>query len=374
MLNGVRVVEIGQALSAPFASETLGFLGAEVIKVERPSGDDTRVWGEQYRNGSSVIFHMVNKNKKSVVLDLTQFADKKRLLAVISSADVFLHNMRPGSAEKMGLGAEALRQKFPKLIYGELGAFGNKGPLRNEAGYEMLMQAFSGIMSITGEPNGLPVRAGPSICDLGAGMWLALGILAALLKRQQTGKGCTISTSIFETALFWSLLPSADYVGHGRLPERAGNGHPAITPYGLFETSDGSLILGAGNDRLFAKLAKALDREDLAADPRFKENQSRLKHRRVIEGLVAEKLLGDTTDHWVSVLATAGVPCSPLQTVPEAIEHPQTTALGILQQSEGAPDLRIIGLPISFDGERPALRTSAPALGADNKAVLGSDV
>lgn len=372
MLNGIRVVEIGQALSAPFASETLGFLGAEVIKVERPSGDDTREWGEPYRDGSSVIFHMVNRNKKSVVLDLAQSGDREKLLAVIGSADVFLHNLRPGSAERMGLGAEALRRQFPKLIYGELGAFGNRGPLRDGAGYEMLMQAFSGIMSITGEPEGVPVRAGPSICDFGSGLWLALGVLAALLKRQQTDAGCTVSTSIYETGLFWSLLPSADYVGHGRQPGRVGNGHPAITPYGLFETGDGSLILGAGNDRLFARLARALDREELAADPRFKENRSRLKHRRVIEGLVAEILLGNTTEHWMSVLSAAGVPCSPVQSVPEAIEHPQTKALGILQQSEGAPDLRIVGLPLSFDGERPALRTSAPKLGADNETVLGS--
>ncbi len=372
MLDNIRVIEIGQAFSAPFAAQILGFLGAEVIKIERPGGDDTRDWGERLADGSSMIFHSVNRNKKSVVLDLKNPDDKARLEELIGTADVFVHNLRPGSAEKLGLGGESLLEKFPRLIYAELGAFGHLGPMRHEAGYEMLMQAFSGIMSITGEADGIPVRCGPSICDFGSGMWLALGMVAALNRRLQTGEGCIVSSSIYETALNWISVASGDYLGHAKEPERVGNGHPALCPYGLFQTKDSALILGAGNDRLFEKLVKVLNREDLMDDPRFQTNGARIKNRKVVEGEIAAILLRDATQHWVSVITEAGVPCSPLNTIPEALEHPQTKALKILQAADNSPELQFIGLPLSFNGERPKLRNAGPNIGEDTEAVLGS--
>ncbi len=371
MLNQVRVIEIGQAFSAPFAAEILGFLGAEVIKIERPGGDDTRGWGEHYKDGSSITFHMVNRNKKSVVLDLKDSQDKARLDELIGTADVFVHNLRPGSAENLGLGSETLCKRFPRLIYAELGAFGHVGPKRHEAGYEMLMQAFSGIMSITGETDGIPVRSGPSICDFGSGMWLALGVVAALNQRFQTGKGCVVNTSIYETALNWLLVASGDYLAYGRSPVRGGNGHPAIVPYGLFQTKDGALILGAGNDRLFAKLLKVFNREDLLDNPRFQTNAVRVRNRKLVEGEIAAIFVNETTQHWISALTEADVPCSALQTVPEALEHPQTKALKILQATHDHPELRFIGMPLSFNGERPELRTTAPSAGEDTEEVLG---
>jgi formyl-CoA transferase len=244
--------------------------------------------------------------------------------------------------------------------------------MSHEPGYEMLMQAFSGIMSITGETDGDPVRCGPSVCDFGSGMWLALGVVAALNRRLQTGEGCIVNTSVYEAALNWILVASGDYLGHGKEPVRVGNGHPAICPYGLYRTKDGALILGVGNDRLFAKLVKVLNRENLLDDPRFRTNTARISHREVVEEEIAGVFSQNTTRHWISVLTGAGVPCSPLHTVPEALEHPQTKALKILETAEDAPELRFIGLPLSFNGVRPGLNEAAPNVGEDTDAVLGS--
>ncbi|MGO1118851.1 CaiB/BaiF CoA transferase family protein [Rhodovibrionaceae bacterium A322] len=370
MLTGLRVIEIGQAFSAPFGAEILGFLGAEVIKIERPGGDDTRSWGQEFKDGASITFHVVNRNKKSVVLDLKDPRDKAALEELIGSADAFIHNMRPGAAERLGLGSETLRSKFPRLIYAEIGAFGHKGPMKSEAGYEILMQAFSGIMSITGDPDGMPVRSGPSICDFGSGMWLALGVLAALNQRQQTGQGCVINTSIFETGLNWALVASGGYLAQGQPPQRIGNGHPDLVPYGLFPSKDGALIIGAGNNRLFEKLIKVLGCESMMDDPRFQTNSTRIKHRQEVQEIISAALHKDTTDNWLIRLKEAGVPCSPVQSVPQALDHPQTQALDILQSTADSPDLRFIGLPLSFDGKRPDLRSTIPAAGASNDEIL----
>lgn len=365
MLNGIRVIEIGQAFSAPFGAEILGFLGAEVIKIERPGGDDTRGWGQPFKGDSSMTFCIVNRNKKSVVLDLKQDADREKLDSLIATSDVFLHNLRAGAAEKLGFGAEQMMKKYPALIYAELGAFGNVGPLKEAPGYEMLMQAFSGIMSITGEVDGSPVRAGPSICDFGSGMWLAIGVLTALIERQKTGKGTVVSTSLYEAALNWLLVASGEYFAHGQVPGRVGNGHPDIAPYGLYYTQDGSVILGAGNDRLFGKLAGVLGRNDLLDDERFTTNAARLRNRTALDAEIIDMFKAQTSAYWLQTLKNAGVPCSPVQTVSEALEHPQTAALGIIQHSEDSPDVGYIGLPINFNGERPKLRASAPDLGRD---------
>ncbi len=371
MLKGIRVIEIGQAFSGPFGAEILAFLGADVIKIERPSGDDSRYWGEPVKDGAAYNYHAVNRNKKSVVLDFTKKEDMDALFGLITGADVLLHNLRPGTAEKLGIGGAEMTRRFPHLVYAELGAFGHLGPLRTEPGYEMLTQAFSGIMSITGEIDGPPVRAAPSICDFGAGMWLAIGVLAALHKRDREGVGCIVNTSIFETAMVWIAVAAGDYLCYGREPPRAGNQHPAVAPYGLFQTADGSIILGSANDRLFKRLAKALGREDFLQEPNYANNVLRVKYRKILEGQIAEIFLHHPSSHWMTLLTEAGVPCAQVQSVSEAIDHPQTIELGIIQTAADDPGFKTVGLPLSFDRRRPDIRRSAPPLGADTKAVLG---
>jgi crotonobetainyl-CoA:carnitine CoA-transferase CaiB-like acyl-CoA transferase len=371
MLSGIRVVELGQILAAPFAAEILGDLGAEVIKVEKPGGDDARQWGPPFWDGDAALFHQMNRNKQSVVLDLKDPEQYDRLVELIASADVFIHNLRPGSAKELGLDPAELRKSFPRLIYADLGAFGHVGPMCGRPGYELLVQAFGGPMSVTGETGGSPVRCGPSINDLGTGMWAAIGILSALVRRGGTGEGCLIQTSLFETALCWVGIHVANYLASGKAPERQGAGHPSVVPYQIFETKTGSLIVAAGNDRLFAKLADLLGHPEWKVDPRYVTNGARVQNRAVLEQTLHSILAARTKEEWAIEFEAAGIPCSPVLTIPEVLVEPQTDALGMLQDVPDRPGVKLIGLPLSFNGERPQPRLPPPKLGAQSDETLG---
>ncbi|MGL4290175.1 MAG: CaiB/BaiF CoA transferase family protein [Phreatobacter sp.] len=371
LLSGIRVVELGQILAAPFAAEILGDLGADVIKVEKPNGgDDARGWGPPYWEGDAALFHQMNRNKRSVVLDLKTPQGLQDIVALIGTADVFVHNLRPGAAEALGLGAKDLREQFPSLVYADIGAFGHKGPLDRRAGYELLVQAFSGVMSITGEPGGMPVRTGPSINDLGTGMWAAIGILAALTHRAKTGEGCLLQTSLFETALCWAGIPIANHRASGARPERMGSGHPSVVPYGAFPTATGPLIVAAGNDRLFERLAEALGKPQWARDDRFARNDGRVRARTELENLIIDALRKKSRDEWISLFEAKGIPCAPIMEIPEVLAHPQTLALEIMQKTPESEAIELVGLPLSIDGKRPAPRRRRLALGADTSDVL----
>ena len=362
MLNGIKVVELGQNLAGPYGTQILGDLGAEVIKVERPTGDDARAWGATVPGAETTMFMTLNRNKRSVVIDLKTDAGKARLREILADADIFLHNMRPGAPAKLGLDAATLRAEFPRLIYCDAGAFGHLGPLKDQPGYEPLMQAYGGLISINGHPDGPAARIGVSLIDLSTGMWSAIGALAALHHRHQTGEGCTVNTSLYETALAWGNYHMAEYQATGRVPERQASGHPAVVPYQAFEGADGPFMILAGNDRLFAKLAHALDRPEWADDPRYHRNPDRVRHRDELVGAV-QAIVGDASrETWVAKLRDAGVPSAPIQTMPEVLATPQTDALNILQKVPGT-DFSVVGLPISFDGERPPMRRAPPALG-----------
>jgi formyl-CoA transferase len=263
----------------------------------------------------------------------------------------------------MGFGPTEIRGRFPRLIYADIGAFGHVGPLKAKPGYELLVQAFGGPMSITGEADGTPVRCGPSINDLGSGMWAALGVLAALLRRARTGEGCLVQTSLFETAVSWTSIAASNFLASGQPPKREGSKHPSVVPYGAFQTLDGPLIVGAGSDKLFRKLAEVLGHPEWVLDPRFLVNSDRVRNRVVLEELIAAKLLTRPRAEWATELEQAGVPCAPIQTIPEVLLHEQTGALGMLQHVPDSPEVLLIGLPLSFDGIRPASRGRAPRLG-----------
>ncbi|WP_144095921.1 CaiB/BaiF CoA transferase family protein [Croceicoccus sediminis] len=371
-LEGITVVEFGHSVAAPYAGLILGELGADVIKVENADGGDyARGWGPPFWEGKSVMFQVLNRSKSSVALDLKDTVSAERLREfIVEKADVVVHNMKFGAMERLGFGAEDLTAKRPDLIYCNCGAFGNTGPLRDRPGYDPLLQAFSGMMSMMGEEGRPSVRVAVSIVDMGMGLWAAIGILAALYERRRTGQGGRVDTSLLETALGWLTVPLGNYLASGDLPRREGSGAVQIVPYQAFEARDGEIMILAGNDGLFRKLAAAIERPDLPADPRFATNADRVKNRAVLLPILQEILGTQDVAHWEGLLLKAGVPHSPIQTFDQVLAHPQIAALGMLQTS---PDekLRIMGLPLSFDGQRPEFTVPAPAMGEHN-ALIGT--
>jgi crotonobetainyl-CoA:carnitine CoA-transferase CaiB-like acyl-CoA transferase len=370
-LADITVIELGHSVAAPYAGEILADLGATVIKVEkRDGGDDARQWAPPLWHGVAAIFQSLNRNKFSVTVDLRDTIERASLVRLIEErVDVLIQNLRPGMVEELGLDAATLRARNKRLIYCGIGAFGRTGPLAHRPGYDPMMQAFSGLMSVTGEAGEPPVRVGTSIIDMGAGLWSAIGILSALHHRTLTGEGTTVDTSLYETALAWMSYHAANYQASGEVPKRHGSGTFGIVPYRGYATRDGSLLIGAGNDKLFRKLATALGHPAWADEERFLDNPRRVQNRVALDALIEEVTRTNTSAAWQAVLEAAGVPSAPMQNVDEVLAHPQTKALGMLQES---PDgrLTIMGLPLSFDGERPPFRRAAPQRGAHTHELL----
>jgi crotonobetainyl-CoA:carnitine CoA-transferase CaiB-like acyl-CoA transferase len=370
-LAGVRVVEIAQNLAGPMAAEILAHLGADVIKVERPEGDDARRWGPPFHRGTSPGYLAVNANKRSITVDLKDPAAVERLLALVGEADVLVQNLKPGSLEALGLGPETLTVRFPRLVYCSVWAFGRTGPLKLKPGYEPMVQAFAGLMTMNGDEHGPPTRIGTSVLDFGSGMWAAMGVLAALVRRAQTGRGGIVDASLFETGLAWLKGHYASYRASGQVPERHRTGSNRVVPFQAFETKTGPLIVAAGNDRLFARLAAVLGRPEWAKDPRFVTNAARVEHRDTllaeIEAIFATRPKGE----WIDRLEAEGVPCAPIHTLPEAVAHAQAEALGMILPVPG-DDFSLVALPLSFDGARPGLRRPPPRVGEHDVDVAGS--
>ena len=370
-LKGIRVIEVAQNLAGPYCAEILAHLGADVIKVERvEGGDDTRGWGPPFLEGAGTSFHAVNLGKRSVAVDLKNPAQVARLLRLIDEADVLVQNLRPGSMEALGLDAAALAARNPRLIYCSLGALGSVGPLKDRPGFEPMVQAFSGLMMTSGQEGGPPIRIGTQLLDHGTGMWAAIGVLAALVRRSVTGKGGTIDTSLFETALGWWTIFYAGYAVSGEVPQRHPTGSGKLIVFQGFEARNGTIVIAAGNDRLFAKLAVALGRADWARDPRFARNAGRYEHREEILAEVARIVATRNKGEWLDILEAAGVPCAPVNTLTEMLAEPQTEAVGMLQKVPGL-DLRLMGLPVMLDGARPPISRRAPKLGEHTREVLG---
>jgi len=370
-LAGLVAVELGHSVAAPVAGHVLADLGATLIKIENPSGgDDARNWGPPFWHGASAMFQALNRNKFSAAIDLKdagQLAALHRFLA--EETDIVVQNMRPGLVDKIGIGAEALRAANPRLIYCNLWAFGRTGPFKDRPGYDPLMQAFGGIMSVTGEEGRPPVRVGPSIVDQGTGMWAVIGILSALRRLGETGEGCVIDTSLFETTLSWIGTAAANYRASGNVPKRRGSEMGGLVPYKVYEAADGYILIAAGNDNLFRRLAEAVGHPEWLEDPVFATNPERVRNRDIVNGAVQKVIATRSRAEWQDVFDEANVPSAPLQTVDQVIEHAQTQALEICQQT---PDgtMSLVGLPLSFDGLRPPLVNGPPTLGADSELIL----
>ncbi|MEQ8229789.1 MAG: CoA transferase [Rhodospirillales bacterium] len=369
-LAGIRVVELGSSVAAPYAAWILAAMGAEVMKVERPgAGDDARQWGKMFPDGIGSYFHALNRDKQSVTVDMKNEAEREWLRDYCTTkADVVIQNMRPGTVKRLGLDAETLRAANPNLIYCNLGAFGNHGPLKDKPGYDPLMQAYGGLMTITGEEGRPPIRVGTSIIDMGTGMWCAIGILGALKRRGDTGEGCTVDASLYETAVGWMNNAVASAAIDPKNPQREGSGARGMAPYQAYECSDGYLIIAAPNDSLFERLSKVLGHPEWPTDPRFNSNQNRYANLGELNALIEPVVITRTRAEWQEALDQAGIPSAPVQQTLEMMADPQTEALGILQTVIGGGP-KLVGLPLSFDGTRPPVRQSAPVVGQHNEML-----
>src|SRR5579863_10525273 len=371
-LSGLVVVEIGHSIAAPYAGMILGELGAEVIKVENPKGGDAcRGWGPPFTEGAATCFHAVNRGKQGITCNLADPRDAARLKALIlERADVVIHNLKFGALDKYGLAPTALVAEKPGLVCCSLNAFGAVGPLRERPGYDPMMQAYSGLMSLLGEDGRPPVRVSVSIVDMAAGMWSVIGILAALQERGRTGRGGIVDTSLYETALAWMAIPLAGYLADGEIPARHGSGVDMIVPYQAFAAADGDMMVAAGNDNLFRRLCAALDRPGLAEDPRFRSNQDRVVHRKELVPILADIFVTRKRADWAERLEAAGIPNGPINSLDQVVDDAQTKALGMIQTRPGSA-LGLVGLPLSFDGVRPPFAKAAPTLGEDNDRKPG---
>jgi crotonobetainyl-CoA:carnitine CoA-transferase CaiB-like acyl-CoA transferase len=347
-LTGVRVIDVTSSIAGPWATMLLGALGAEVVKVEPPSGDDTRGWGPPFSRDTSTVFLAVNPSKLGVTANLREPDAVARVRKLAAGADVFVQSLRPGLAEELGLGYEEIRAHRPDVVYCSIEAFGAAGPRASDAGYDPLMQAAAGIMSITGEPEGTPVRAGPSIVDQGTGLWAALGIVAAVHQRESDGCSKHVQVSLYETAVNWMAYQIAGFVGAGHLPGPLGSGITMIAPYECFDTRGGAVMIAAGNDRIFQRLVRVFGCEHLATDARFATNASRVEHRDVLHRELQKH-----------------VPAAPVRDVAQVVADPQLEALDLLQQLEHPEggELTLVAPALRIDGARLTHLRRPPRLG-----------
>jgi crotonobetainyl-CoA:carnitine CoA-transferase CaiB-like acyl-CoA transferase len=372
-LAGARVLDVTTSIAGPYCGAVLAALGADVVKIERPdTGDDGRAWGPPFWNGESAMFLSVNAGKRSLAVSLAEERGRDVVLRLVDGADVFLQSLRPGRAEQLGLGPDTVRARNPRLVYCSIGAYGRLGPLREEPGYDALMQAAGGLISMTGEPGTPGARVGSSLIDMGTGMWSALGVLTALLERERTGEGATVDSSLYETALAYIGYHLVGYLADGTVPRPEGTAFPMVAPYQVLPTRDGELMVAGGNDRIFAALCGALGLPALVSDERFRTNPDRVRNREALVDLLSERLRERDSAEWQARLIEAGVPAAPVADVRDVAHAEQTQALGMLQPlpHPSIPDLRLAAIPLSFDSERATFSSAPPLLGEHSAEVL----
>jgi crotonobetainyl-CoA:carnitine CoA-transferase CaiB-like acyl-CoA transferase len=372
-LDGVRVLDLSRVLAGPFCGMLLSDLGADVVKIEDTgSGDESRTW-PPHKDGESAAFLVINRNKRDMTLDLKAPEGVEVLKRMVATADVLIENFRTGTMESFGLGYDTLAAINPRLIYCSVSAFGRTGPRKDAAGYEALMQAFSGIMSITGEPDGAPLRCGVSFLDLTTGIFCAFGIVNALLHRVRTGLGQRVDGSLLETAVTLLNYHAEGYLLTGAQPKPLGSSHPSLSPYRTFKCRDGQWIFIAGaNDRFWQRLAPALGLSELATDPRFAVNIERVKHRRELEAALEAAIAKQDREPLLKLLEDAGVPATPVNTVKQVMEDAQTAARSMIERvvHPRLGEIPVVGTPIKFSRMRPGVRRPAPQQGEHTDEIL----
>ncbi len=373
-LDEITVVDLTQNVAGPYCTQLLGDFGASVIKIERPDGgDDVRRFAPLW-HGEAAPYLSYNRNKQSVCVDISHSRGREIVRRLAREADVFVHSMKPGSAESHGFSYEQLRDENPRLIYACISGFGEKGPLRNLPGYDPLGQAYSGIISVNGHPGSPPARVVVPIIDMGSGLWLFTGILAALLERNRTGKGAKVTTSLLETGVTWTTLLIMNYQATGQVPGPAGSASPAAAPYEAFRTRDDSWVLiAAGNDRLFSRLCNVLGCASLSVDPRFASNPDRVARRDELHELLESVTQRYSTDELIDLLREAEVPASRINTIDQVFADEHVNALGMFPPvlpGFRIPEMKLVEIPVSINGQKSAKRIMPPRLGEHTDIVL----
>ena len=372
-LSGVKVVEFCQVLAGPYCGMLLADMGAEVIKVEPPDGDGMRQW-PPISEGFSENFASINRNKRSVVLDLKNPEHKAAARRLVLSADIVLENNRPGVMDRLGLGYESFRAEKPGLIYCSISAFGQTGPRAGEGGFDVTVQAASGIMSVTGEPDGAPVKAGVPMSDVGTGLYAAFAVASMLRRVAGGGEGAHIDMSMLGASLGMAALQTSEYFGTGRDPRKLGSAHPRNAPYQAFRAADGHFVVAAGNNKLWESVTQVVGRPDLFADPRFKSTLLRAEHQGVLKDLLEVEFSRQPVDHWIAAFDAAGVPHGRINSYRQALADPQVEHMGWVQDLvlPSGVHTKTFGSPVRLSGQTLEVRHPPPALGADTEAVLGN--
>ena len=372
-LHGVRVLDLSRVLAGPYCTMFLGDLGADVVKVEQPgSGDDTRSWGPPFQGGESAYFLCVNRNKRSVTLDLKTQDGMELLRRLALEADVLMENFRPGTLAGWGLSEAEIRRQNPRLIYAALSAFGASGPMKDRPGYDLAVQAWGGLMSVTGPADGEPSKVGVAIIDVVAGLMLGKSIAAALYARERTGRGQRIETSLMEAEVASLVNAGSNYLVTGEAPGRWGNAHPNIVPYQSFATADGHLVVAAANEAIWMRFCQGVGKPELAADPRFDTNAHRVENRDALLAVLDRMFRTRSQREWMELLNRIGVPCSPVQDIRQVFDSPQVREREMLREIDHptAGKVRMAGLPVKFSETPAAIRLAPPLLGEHNDRVL----
>ena len=371
-LSGIRVLDLSRVLAGPYCTMVLGDLGADVIKVESPEGDETRGWGPPFVAGESAYFLCVNRNKRSIRIDLKTEQGRRILHKLIKQSDVLVENFRPGSLALFALDYEAAAAINPNLIYCSITGFGQTGPLRARPGYDFMIQAMGGLMSFTGEPGGEPMKVGVAVADLFAGQNAVIAILAALQARLQTGKGQHLDIALFDSQIGMLANVASSYLISGNLPKRYGNAHANIVPYQSFQARDAWFIVAVGNDKQFEKLCGLVDEPNLANDPRFSTNANRVKHREELIAILGPIFMQRNASEWLSSLEAAGIPCGPINTLDKVFAEPQLEARKMLISMEHAAvgDLKVVGSPLKFSDTPVQYKLPPPMLGEHTEEIL----
>jgi crotonobetainyl-CoA:carnitine CoA-transferase CaiB-like acyl-CoA transferase len=372
-LEGIVVADLTQNVAGPFCTQILGDMGADVIKIEPPErGDEARAWAPPYWGDESATFLSLNRNKRSLGLDIKAAGGLEVLRRLLARADVFVQSLRSGAVAGLGLDFAGAVTLNPRLVYCSITAFGTRGPLRDLPGYDPMMQAYAGLMSVNGHPGQEPARVGTSIVDMGTGMWAALGIVAGVRQRETTGRAVEVTTALFDTTLMWVCYHAMGYLGSGEVPTPQGSGTAMIAPYQAFPAVDGHVLIAAGSDTIFARLTQALGAPALAADERFRDNPGRVRHRAALAAALAALTRERKVAELVAELRRHGVPAAPVLGIDAVLAEPQTRESGALVT---APHPRLgeltgVGLPIQWDGRRPGMRRVPPRLGEHSEDIL----
>lgn len=371
-LDGIRVLDFSKVLAGPLCTQYLGDMGADVVKIEPcRGGDDTRHW-PPFEDGTGTIFLAVNRNKRSLAVDLKSREGLAICQKLAAQCDVVIESFGPGVAERLGIGYEDLKAINPRLVYCSISGYGTRGPMKDGKGYDLIAQAFTGMLSMTGEPDGPPVRSPFSPVDQGTGLHAVIGIMGGLMQRSVTGQGIKLEASLFDSAVSFLGYFLQGYWQRGTEPVRPGSGHESLCPYQVFETLDKPLILGVANDGLWLSFCEVAGQPALACDPRFATGADRVRHRAQTIEVVADIMRSRTRTEWTALLESRGIPCSPVHTLGELSRHPQTEASGMIvtYSNDGQRTLKSVAAPLRADGSRPALRLKPPRLGEHSEAIL----